>query len=205
MKRSLPLSLFLWLCLPVSRFINRINWRFGRSFCCTYENIDPVRDHLHAGAVILTHKKYEFSTLFIPGYWTHSAVVASPGSIVEATGKGVCMKTLESFFSNVDDFIVLKPRFCCQDVMKKAGEQASTLVGSPFSFDFRNSDKMFYCSGLICWIYTQTLIGIKDSSDIPFVFRNFLNGNIIKPMDLYVHQDAWQVISSFKGQNSWVN
>jgi hypothetical protein len=198
LERSSFLSLFLWLCLPITKVINRVNWRFGRPFTCKYDQIDLVMEHLQPGVVILTHKKYEFSTLFIPGYWTHSALVISPELVVEATGKGVCMNSLESFFSTVDDFIVLKPRFCCKDTMKKAGEHASALVGYPFSFDFRNSDEMFYCSGLICWVYSQTLIEKDNRPDIPFVLQNFLNGNIIKPMDLYVHQDAWQVMGSFK-------
>jgi hypothetical protein len=197
MQRSPILTLLLWLCLPVSRIINRINWRFGRPFCCTYKQIDPVRDQLRPGMVILTHKKYEFSTMFIPGYWTHSALVVSPNLIIEATGKGVCLNTIERFFSTIDDFIVLRPRFCHQETMMKASEQASSLVGYPFSFDFRNSDKMFYCSGLICWVYMQSLIELENPQDIPYILKNFLNGNIIKPMDLYAHQDSWQVISSF--------
>ena len=202
MKRSILLSLFLWLCLPFSKFINRINWRFGRSFCCSFKEFEPVKNNLQPGAVILTHKKYEFSTLFIPGYWTHSALVVSPELIVEATGRGVHLNTPESFFSKVDDFIVLKPLFCCQDIMKKAGEYATTLVGFPFSFDFRNSDEMFYCSGLICRVYTQTLVEEENHLQIPFVFRNFLDGHIIKPMDFYAHRDAWQVISSFTENQS---
>ncbi len=201
MVRSSVLSIFLLFCLPVSKMINRINWRFGRPFRCSYEQIDPVKGHLQPGMVILTHKRYEFSTLFIPGYWTHSALVTSPGYIIEATGKGVRMNTLETFFSTVDDFVVLKPRFCCRDIMNNAGKQASTLVGLPYSFDFRNSDEMFYCTGLICWVYTQTLTKRDHPPDIPFVFQNFLEGNIVRPMDLFAHQDAWQVIASFKETN----
>jgi hypothetical protein len=197
MKRSSFLSLILWLCLPVSKFINRVNWRFGRPFSCNFKEIEPVKDNLQPGMVILTHRKYEFSTLFIPGYWTHSALVVSPGFIVEATGKGVRTNRVESFFSAVDDFIILKPRFCCQDMMKKAGEYASTLVGFPFSFDFRNSDEMFYCSGLICRVYVQLMTEHEKYRNIPFILKNFLNGYIIKPMDLFAHHEAWQVIGSF--------
>lgn len=194
MKRSAFLSLFLWVCWPISKFINRINWRFGRAFCCTYKNTDQFKEHLQTGAVILTHKKYEFSTMFIPGYWTHSALVVSSGQIIEATGQGVRMSTMESFFSTIDDFIVLRPRFCSRDTMAKAGEQASSLVGYPFSFDFRNTDEMFYCSGLICWVYSQTMIEKEHSRDMPYIFQNFKNGNIIKPSDLFAQQDTWQVM-----------
>jgi hypothetical protein len=201
MQRSSLLSFFLWLCLPISKFVNRINWRFGRQFICKFREIEPVQDHLQPGVVILTHKKYEFSTLFIPGYWTHSAMVVAPGFIVEATGKGVSMITLESFFSSIDDYIVLKPSFCCQDAMNKAGKQASTLVGFPFSFDFRNSSEMFYCSGLICWVYTQTLMAGKNPRCFPLILKSFINGNIIKPMDIYAHHDSWEVISSFRNND----
>ena len=197
MHRSYLLSLFLWFCLPVSRFINRVNWRFGRPFCCTGEDTKMVKNHLHPGMVILTHKKYEFSTMFIPGYWTHSALVVAPGRIIEATGHGVCMNTMGSFFSTIDDFVVLRPRFCCQETMKKAGEQAVTLVGSPFSFDFRNTGEMFYCSGLVCWVYAQTLINRENLQDIPLILKNFIAGNIIKPMDLYLHQDALQIMGNY--------
>ncbi|MCX6283077.1 MAG: YiiX/YebB-like N1pC/P60 family cysteine hydrolase, partial [Bacteroidetes bacterium] len=161
------------------------------------EKIDLFRDHLEPGMVILTHKKYEFSTVFIPGYWTHSALVVSPDLIVEATGKGVRMNTMESFFSTIDDFIVLRPGFCCQDTMKKAVEQARMLIGYPFSFDFRNTNEMFYCSGLICWVYLQTLIDKETSPNIPAVLKNFRNGNIIRPMDLYIHHDDWEVLGCF--------
>ncbi len=196
MERSSFLRLFLRRCLPITKAINRINWRFGRPFRCKFKGIEPVRDYLQPGVVILAHKNYEFSTLFT-GYWAHSALIVSPGYLVEATGKGVCMNTLESFFSTIDDFIVLKPRFCCPDTMNKAGEQASAMVGYPYGFDFRNSNEMFYCSGLICWVYAQSLELEEKPLNIPFVLKSFLNGNIIKPMDLYADQDAWQVIGSF--------
>ncbi len=193
MERLTILNIFLLICRPISIFINHVNWRFGRAFDCTNKEIAKIKDHITPGMVILTHKKYEFSTFFIPGYWTHSALVVTKDSIVEATGKGVCMNTMESFFSGIDDFIILNPRFCSQDTMEKASRQAATLVGYPYSYDFRNSNKTFYCSALICWAYAQTLIEKGSRLKIPYVFKNFLNGMIIKPIDIYSDQDAWQV------------
>jgi hypothetical protein len=199
MKRSPVLSLLLWFCLPVSRVINRINWRFGREFVCKFREIQTIKSHLQPGVVILTHKKYEFSSMFIPGYWTHSAIVSISGAVVEATGKGVRMNTIESFFSTIDDFIILQPCFCSRDTMKKAGEQASALVGYPFSYDFRNTGTKFYCSGLVCSVYTQALTGREDAVNIPFVLKMFLLGNIVKPTDLCSNPDAWEVIGSYSG------
>ena len=193
MKRSIHISIFLWLCLPFSKLINRINWRFGRPYSCNSIETEPVKKQLQPGMIILTHRNYECSSLFIPGYWTHAAMVATSGHIIDATRKGVCLNSVESFFSTVDDFIVLKPSFCCPEMMINAGDLASNLVGYPFSFDFRNSNKVFYCSGLVCWVYTQALIEDK-SMNMPNLLQNFLRGSIIRPGDFHAHQDSWQVV-----------
>jgi hypothetical protein len=193
MKRSIHISIFLWLCLPFSKLINRINWRFGRPFSCNSIETEPIKKQLQPGMIILTHRNYECSSLFIPGYWTHAAMVATSDHIIDATRKGVCLNTIESFFSTVDDFIVLKPSFCCPKMMTNAGYLATNLVGYPFSFDFRNSNKVFYCSGLVCWVYAQTL-SEQNTINLPILFQNYLTGYIIKPMDFAFHRNLWQVI-----------
>jgi hypothetical protein len=42
------------------------------------------------------------------------------------------------------------------------------------------------------------MIRRNDPLNIPLVLQNFLAGKIIKPMDIYNHQDTWQVIDIFK-------
>ncbi len=196
MERTYFINLILWLCLPITRVINRINWRFGRPYQCRAEHVKPLKGTLKPGMVVLTHRNYECSSLFIPGYWTHAAMVLSPGLIIDATRKGVRKNPLDTFFSSVDDFIVLKPGFCRFDVMKKASYKVLKQVGFPFSYDFRNSGNAFYCSGLICSAYAQTLLE-KNTCVIPNFFRDFMDGNIIKPEDFYKRKDLWQVLKSY--------
>lgn len=195
MKRSLLFGIFLWFCLPFSKLINRINWRFGRPYNCNLKEMERIKNQLQPGMIILTHRNYECSSLFISGYWTHAAMVITSGQIIDATRKGVCINSAETFFSRIDDFIILKPNFCCQKMMANAGGLASNMVGYPFSFNFKNSNCTFYCSGLVCWVYTQTLIQ-ENILLIPNPLLNFLNGYIVRPEDFYVHKDAWQIMSS---------
>jgi hypothetical protein len=196
MKRTLQISAFLWLCLPISKLINRINWRLGRPYGCKSISAEPIKKQLQPGMVILTHRNYECSSLFIPGYWTHAAMVVNSEQIIDATRKGVCIHSVESFLSSVDDFIVLKPNFCSQKLMEYAGSLVSNLVGYPFSFDFQNSNKTFYCSGLVCYVYISSIIK-KKSVAIPNLLQNYLDGFIIKPEDFYTHNDLWQIIHSY--------
>jgi len=188
MKRSLFIGILLWFCLPFAKLVNRINWRLGRPYDCKSKEIESIKNLLQPGMIILTHKNYECSSLFIPGHWTHAAMVHSSGYIIDATRKGVCLNSVESFFATIDDFILLKPRFCHTDKMKKACSLASNLIGYPFSFDFQNSNKTFYCSGLVCWVYTQTFIEERNIN-LPNLFQNYLSGRIIKPMDFVFHRN----------------
>ncbi len=193
MKRSVLIDTFLWLCLPLSKTINRINWRLGRPYSCESLETEHIKKHLQPGMIILTHRNYECSSLFIPGYWTHAAIVSASGYIIDATRKGVCNSSIESFFSTIDDFIILKPSFCCQEMMSNAGNLASNLIGYPFCFNFLNSNKTFYCSGLVCWVYTQ-IVHLASPEIQPYPIINYLNGNIIKPEDFIRNNNFWQVV-----------
>jgi uncharacterized protein YycO len=193
MKRTPLLQTILWLCLPFSRVINLINWRFGRSYGCNSLETDYIKKHLQPGMIILTHRNYECSSIFIPGYWTHVAIVSASGNIIDATRKGVCISSIESFFSTIDDFIILKPSFCCQEMMTNAGSLASNLIGYPFCFNFLNSNKTFYCSGLVCWVYTQ-IVQLANPEIKPYPIISYLNGNIIKPEDFIRYNSFWKVV-----------
>jgi len=196
MRRSIFIYIFLWLCLPFSKLINKINWRFGRPYSCNSIETEQIKKKLQPGMIILSHRNYECSSLFISGYWTHAAMVTTSGHIVDATRKGVSLNSVESFFSTIDDFILLKPSFCSQDVMENAGFLAIGQVGYPFSFNFLNSNKTFYCSGLVCWVYSQAIIADK-SNNIPNLLQNFCKGSIIRPKDFYNHQDSWQIMEGY--------
>lgn len=201
MKRSIQISTFLWLCLPVTRLINHINWRMGRPYGCNSVSTGAVKKQLQTGMVILTHRNYECSSLFIPGYWTHAAMVVNSDQVIDATGKGVCIHSLESFLSTIDDFIVLKPNFGCQKLMEYAGSLVSNFVGYPFSFDFQNSNKTFYCSGLVCYVYVRSIYKQKTVT-IPGLLQNYLDGFIIKPEDFFIHKDSWKIIDSYHSFSS---
>jgi hypothetical protein len=194
MKRPFMLRFTLRILLPVTIGVNMINWRFGRPYCCSGETAALFRTRLQPGMVILTHKKYELSSVFIPGYWTHSALVLSSGSILEAVGNGVCVKTTDAFFAEIDDFIVLKPKFCKKSDLKHIWRQATNFIGLPYSFDFSNTSEKVYCSGLICQVFIRVLTETGHLHHLPSSMGNFLKGRIIIPGDIRANQEAWQVM-----------
>jgi hypothetical protein len=170
---------------------NKINWRMGRPYKCNSVNINSLHPLLQPGMVVLSHKDFEFTNLFIRGYWTHSAIVIDHAHIVEATSKGVELKRTNDFFISVDDFIVLKPSFCGSSEMEEACWYVKKVVGYPYNFTFLHGRKAFYCTELIYWAYMQACRDLPEYLEMD----KKINGKILNPQVIYESQESWQTVA----------
>jgi hypothetical protein len=179
---------------PFIRLANKISWRVGRPYKCRDIRLERIKRRLRPGMVILTHKDYEFTNLFILGYWTHSAIVISEENVVEAVSDGVIVKNIESFLTTVDDFIVLKPKFCNFISMRMASDQVKKFVGLPYNFTFKPSRKSIYCSELIYKAYSEVpewnIINKEAAAEIP----DFNSGKIIHPQSIFRSRQLWKKV-----------
>ncbi len=157
-------------------------------------NLDRIREVLRPGMIILSHREFQISNLYIDGYWTHTAMIMPRDKIIEATAEGVNIHELREFFMRTDDFVVLKPKFCGRAEMDKACRHASEIVGTPYSFDFNNSDNSFYCSELILKVYARTCCWDDKSQGEPSEFKKLCDGKIVHPANLYDNHDAWEIV-----------
>ena len=169
---------------------NKINWRMGRSYKCNKLDINSIRHLLHPGMVVLSHKDYEFTNVFIKGYWTHSAIVIDPFHLVEATSKGVETKRINDFITSVDDFIVLRPSFCNAFEMEQACWYVKKVIGFPYNFTFLHGRKAFYCTELIYWAY------MLACRDLParLEMDKKINGKILNPQVIFESRNSWQTV-----------
>jgi len=188
---------------PFIRLANKIRWRFGRPYKCEKVNADEIRPLLKPGMVILTHKDFEMTNLFINGYWTHAAIVTSEDSVVEAISKGVVTKPLQTFLTTVDDFLILKPRFCSPESMESASEHVKQFVGYPYNFTFRPEEDSVYCSELVFLAYSKTPewnhLTRTSAEDV----REYYDGRILLPHSFSESKLLWQHIkpSTFFPEN----
>ena len=185
---------FLHYCTPLIRFSKHLTWRFGRKFRCSDLDLEKIRKVMIPGMILLSRRDFQISNFFIEGYWTHTAMIMPREKIIEATPKGVILKELQDFFLKTDDFVLLKPRFCGFHDMEIACGHASKTVGSPYSFDFNNSDDSFYCSELVLKVYAKTCGWNRKDLHEPSEFRHLCDGKIVRPHDLYQDRNAWEVV-----------
>ncbi|MEI6884988.1 MAG: YiiX/YebB-like N1pC/P60 family cysteine hydrolase [Bacteroidota bacterium] len=184
----------LLLCNPFIRIANKVNWRFGRPYEGTPRSLEPFIGLLQPGMVILSHKKYELTNWFIRGYWTHAAIYINDKYVIEAISKGVVKKELKTFINTVDDFIILKPKFCDQAVMKEAVDFVETIVGYPYNFTFRSRKESFYCSELVYRAYSQTSMWKYVKIDYPEKLWSYHSDKILIPQHILESEPLWQIV-----------
>jgi len=179
----------------IIKVFHNTSWRFGRPYKCHNYNPDRVSHLFRPGMVLLTRKEHQLSNYFIPGYWTHSAMILPHGQIIEATGKGVGVKTICDFFRSIDDFMLLRPRFCNEERMLHASHHASSLIGYPYSFDFKGSGNAYYCAQLVITAYARSCGWNREETFPPAGFRQFQEGKIIRPIDFANDPSSWEIVS----------
>ena len=185
---------FLYYCTPLIRTSKYLSWRFGRKFRCSGLDLAYIMDVVKPGMIVLSRREFQISNFFIEGHWTHTALIMPGEKVIEATINGVIMNELPKFFLTVDDFVILRPRFCSIKEMENACSFASEIVGSPYSWDFNNSDDSFYCSELVLKVYARSCGWERKSNTEPPEFKKLCDGKIIRPDDLYFNNIAWEIV-----------
>jgi hypothetical protein len=119
-------------------------------------------------------------------------MVTSPDTVVEAISRGVVTRSVERFFASVDDFLILKPRFCSRESMKTAGEQAAEYVGYPYNYTFRPDEDSVYCSELIFRAYAKTPEWKRIDKTSAKGILEYNDGAILLPHSFSEAKRLWQ-------------
>lgn len=179
---------------PASRLANKISWRFGRKYRFQNNFQSIISNKLKPGMIVLSHKNYEFTNLFIKGYWTHAAVIVTKNEIVEALSSGVMQNKVKDFFSTSDDFIILEPINMDERSKEEAIRFIKNKVGSPYNFSFIQSDDKFTCSDLVGRAYKIPIPeNVEDASE-SFSFINYLTSDVLRPEQVLQQNGMWKIV-----------
>lgn len=159
---------------------------------------------LHAmkpGMVFSTRTDGELTTLLIPGWWKHSAIVVSQHHIVQAVGRGVVPSGIFDFLMTKDYAVLLAPTFTDMDHMAAAALFAQGQIGAKYDYDFLPpddpvvlakepiKDRAFYCAKLP-WAAYRSACGPL----VPFETRQTLGVPTVTPDDYVLAVEKWAVV-----------
>lgn len=117
------------------------------------KTLDDIKNVAKEGDVLVTNneKLLDFEIpLFLmaaEGNWTHTALYAGDGRVVESLGsKGVIERSLDELIGTNHHAMVLRPAYSQSDGPRKAVEKARQFVGKPYDNKFSlKSDDALYC------------------------------------------------------------
>lgn len=184
-------------CLvPLAKLVNFVDWRCGRPFLAL-KNTDLMALIATAepGMVILTYTKHNLANLLIGGKVQHAALVLRRGLVVEATAKGVQIRSMQKLLAQCDGVVLMEPTFATKEQRMLALQFAVDQIGKEYDYDFEYSlstNKSFYCSELVWWSYDQALA----PAVAPFQPRKILGAWTLKPVDIltseyWVERTIW--------------
>lgn len=189
----------LKMMTPVSKLVGKIHLDPRRRRMADPDIFTELFDHLEVFDCILSRRKYELNNLFIPGQWTHSAIITGKFYCLEATENGVDIKNLLEFITEKDEICVLRPEFdfiddetwddLNDDSHANAGrivafEHFWNYIGKPYDFLFENDVEAFYCSELVQACY-NALSKEFFKKECSFKTRKILGMDTVLPQDYY--------------------
>lgn len=157
-------------------------------------HVAALQAKLLPGDIFMTRTDGELSNLFIPGFWSHGAVYAGGGMVVEAIGVGVVLKDLATFMMTKDYVSAWRPLFASQAVMARAAAWATAQRGRPYDYLFMGGNKAFYCFELTYAAYREGS-GLKA----PWALRTTWGQETVVGADIENAKDKWQRLWDSRG------
>lgn len=156
-----------------------------------YENATII---LEEGHILLGTRFGEFSNIFIPGKYKHSAIYIGNNTVVEAVYPQVKKTSLIDFMLSRDLVGIVSPIFCDIDQMKLATRWAIKQLNKSYDLLFDCNDKnwAFYCHELTGKAYTETM------NPCPWQPRERF-GELTYTGDDFIKSNKWQIIKEFGG------
>jgi putative membrane protein len=134
------------------RYWSRFVIWFGLRYCAFEPpriravHIRRLLEVLEPGSILCRDNASYTSRLFIPGKYSHSAVVIDDRTVIHAMEHGLQRMDVLDFVKDCDGFVVLRPPYregCAERVVAEA--QALLRQGIRYNFSFRERAAALYC------------------------------------------------------------
>lgn len=171
---------------PISKHLGAIGDPFVERWV-TWDDVRSFRASggFKPGTVLVSRKRHELTNLFIPGKFTHAAIVSlEPSIVVEAVGMGVVRNSVEAFLLNKDEVVALEPVYLSTPERELAAAWAAFQIGKEYDYLFEGNggtkgDRSFFCAELVY----RALSRGELKTDKSFIRLETMGVKTVTPMD----------------------
>jgi uncharacterized protein YycO len=160
----------------------------------TYEFYLEVASKIEVGDVLLSREDYKFTNLMIPGFWSHAAIYAGDGWVMEAVGDGVHKVSLVEWILD-KDHVAVKRFKTPKEKRELAGKLALSHDGEPYDYQMGADNQAWYCAELAYGMHDAVTDGL------PFEVKTTWGVMTVTPEDFWISMTL-DLISLFGGPNS---
>lgn len=135
----------LRLSIPIQKFLQKLHPPEPET---TIAVVSSVYLELEPGDILLSREAWHFTNLFIPGFWSHAAIVsAHSDGVIEAVAPQVRVVNFADWAIRKHNWCVIRPNAAGG---RFAAENAQGFIGREYDYLFdHQSDKAFFCSELV--------------------------------------------------------
>jgi cell wall-associated NlpC family hydrolase len=181
----------LHVSVPLTKWIGTLHAPFSRKKLSA-KDYREIKLLAKPGYVLLSRARGEFSNLFIPGHWSHAAILADNEKVVEATYHGVVETDLIDFVLKKDYVALMEPTFASESIRETSGVFALSYIGKPYDFMFDSGVDAFYCSELVYQCYQDAYFPLNS----PFTKRENMGVLTVVPEDFWLAKKKFKTVWS---------
>lgn len=157
----------------------------------TYEFYLEVASKIEVGDVLLSLEDLKFTNLLIPGFWSHAAIYAGDGWVMEAVGSGVQKVALVQWVLD-KDHVAVRRFNTPKDKRERAGKMAMSHDGEPYDYQMGGNNEAWYCAELVYCMHDEVTPGL------PFELKETWGVKTVTPQDFW-NATALETIACFDG------
>jgi hypothetical protein len=165
----------------------------------SHEQVSKILKLVQTGDVFLTRDKWSLGNLFIPGFWSHTAVVVDYDKdlvpiVLEATTKNSRIESLIEFLYSHDFVAVYRTNLNKPMAIQRTYR---CFMGLPYDYEFSFGNKAQYCAEIVVRLFTAV------NSSCKFMTETTLGTEYYAP-DTYLQTGDWtKVYDSREDDAEW--
>jgi len=118
-----------------------------------------VLSKLRRGDILLRRYRNYMTSWFIPGYYTHAAIMVDDETVIHSVTPCVTREDILTFL-RCDDVAVLRPNVTPDEIDKGVAE-AIGMLGRDYDYFFEPENDKLYCSEVILHCYPMLFPGLE--------------------------------------------
>lgn len=138
----------LKISIPISKIISKIQ---RPPLLINYKDVEVIKQIIKDGDILLSRVDWEFSNLFIPGFFGHAAIYTH-GFVYEAVTSGVRRVPIEEFAFKKDHIEIKRSSLVLRSAIarKEGGLFLQRQINDKYDLSFTwKGNTAWYCSKLV--------------------------------------------------------